>query len=101
MLAFPFWARSALAHDPALLSGALTRFVRAVFTFQRGRARALGLAVTRARTSGSVTFVQRFGSALQLTPHFHTLVPNGVFVGEARADGARPRFQALDPPQET
>ena len=42
-----------------LLSGALTRFVRAVFTFQRRRARALGLAVTRARTSDVLAKVAR------------------------------------------
>jgi hypothetical protein len=26
-----------------------------------------------------VTFVQRFGGALNLHPHFHTLVPDGLF----------------------
>ena len=29
---------------------------------------------------GSVTFVQRFGSALNLNPHFHVLVLDGVYV---------------------
>ena len=29
--------------------------------------------------TGAVAFVQRFGSALQLTPHFHVLVPEAVF----------------------
>jgi Putative transposase len=39
--------------------------------------------VPRPRT-GAVAFVQRFGSALQLTPHFHVLLPESVFeeVGE-------------------
>jgi hypothetical protein len=51
-------------------------FVRALFAFQRRTARRLGV---RAPSSGAVAFVQRFGSALQLTPHFHVLVPEGVF----------------------
>jgi len=28
---------------------------------------------------GAVTFIQRFGSALNLNIHFHPLVPGGVF----------------------
>ena len=28
---------------------------------------------------GAITFVQRFGSALQLNLHFHVLVPDGAF----------------------
>jgi len=36
------------------------------------------LGVARPLT-GAVAFVQRFGSALQLTPHFHVLVPEAVF----------------------
>ncbi len=40
---------------------------------------------------GAVTFVQRFGSALQLNVHFHVLVPDGAF----DHDGV---FVAADPP---
>ncbi|AFE04925.1 hypothetical protein COCOR_02927 [Corallococcus coralloides DSM 2259] len=43
---------------------------------------------------GAVSFIQFFGSALQVTPHFHSLVPDGVFVlGEGCV-----RFEALPPP---
>ena len=38
---------------------------------------------------GSVTFVQRFGSALNCNPHFHVLMPDGGSV--SAADGP-PRF---------
>jgi hypothetical protein len=31
--------------------------------------------------NGSVTFIQRFGSALNLTPHFHALVLDGIYPG--------------------
>jgi hypothetical protein len=47
-----------------------------------------------------VTFVQRFNSALELSLHFHMLVPDGVFVaGDGWVDG-RPRFVELEPPTE-
>jgi len=101
VLAFPHRVRFVLARHPALLSAALSFFVQALFAFQRRRARARGLPTLRAGTSGTVTFVQRFGSALQLTPHFHTLLPDGVFVKEVTDDGNhRQRFVQLDPPQD-
>jgi hypothetical protein len=34
-----------------------------------------------------VTFIQRFGSALNLTPHFHSLVLDGVYAGPAHHPG--------------
>ena len=40
------------------------------------------------------SFIQFFGSALQVTPHFHSLVPDGVFV--PREGGVR--FEPLPPP---
>ena len=92
---------SGLARDSAALSDALNLFVRALFTFQRRRARKLG---TRTPHTGAVAFVQRFGSALQLMPHFHVLVPEAVFervpqMGpEAEALVARPH--SLPPPDD-
>jgi len=100
VLAFPHRVRFVLARTPRLLSAALTFFVRALFALQRRRARARGLPVTRAGSSGAVTFVQRFGSALQLTPHFHTLVPDGVFVEETSGLDDRLRFVPLEPPED-
>ena len=98
VLAFPWRVRLPLAYDARLLQAALTIFIRALFTFQRRRARALGLETTRAASSASVTFIQRFGSALQLTPHFHTLLCDGIFVHDPRAPDARPRLGPLEPP---
>ena len=99
VLAFPHRVRFVLARQPRLLSATLTFFVRALFALQRRLARARGLPVTRAGSSGAVTFVQRFGSALQLTPHFHTLLPDGVFVEETTGAGDRLRFVPLEPPE--
>ena len=72
---FPWKLRLALARDDKLLSSVLTLCLRALFSLQRRRARRLGAHAK----AGVITFVQRFGSALQLTPHFHVVAPDGVF----------------------
>ena len=74
--------------DPALASAALGIFLRALFAFHRRRARTAGLP----GDGGAVTFLQRFGSALQVNLHCHARVPDGVF-GESR-------FHELDPPDD-
>jgi len=56
--------------------------LRAIFARQRLRARRLGM--RHART-GAVTFVQRFGSALNLNVHFHCVVPDGVWTRDDSA----------------
>ncbi len=75
-LSLPMPLRFCPASDSRLLSEVLGLFVRALVAFQRRTALRLG--VSRPLT-GAVAFVQRFGSALQLTPHFHVLVPEAVF----------------------
>jgi hypothetical protein len=45
--------------------------------------------------TGAGAFVQRFGSALQLTPHFHVLVPEAVF---EEVDESELRLHPLPPP---
>jgi hypothetical protein len=82
-LSFPFSLRFRLANSPSLLSRALRIFIRALCSHQRAVARRLGVK-GRVHT-GAVAFSQRFGSALQLTPHFHVLVPEGVWL--RRRDG--------------
>jgi hypothetical protein len=42
-----------------------------------------------------VTAIQRFGGALNLNVHFHTLVPDGVFIEEGTGQA---RFEPLDAP---
>ncbi|MBK7951839.1 MAG: transposase [Deltaproteobacteria bacterium] len=77
-----------------LTSEVLRCFLRSIFADQRRRARALfGI---RKGECGAVTFIQRFGSALNLTPHFHTLVLDGVYAGPSHRPGD---FAALPPPQ--
>jgi hypothetical protein len=93
-LSFPPRLRFALARDARLLGKALGIYVRAVAAWQRRAARPF----TQAKAHcAALTFVQRFGSALQLTPHFHTLIPDGVFVAPVTA-GDPATFLRLPPP---
>ena len=94
VMSFPRRLRLALALDAALTTRVLTITLRAIFAWQRRRARRLGWRRTR---TGSVTFIQRFSSALRLNVHFHCLVPDGVFGAETNA-GAGPSFIRLPPP---
>ncbi len=67
VLTLPYPLRYRCAWNARFTSEVLRCFLRSVFADQRRRARALfGI---RKGQCGSVTFVQRFGSALNLTPH--------------------------------
>src|SRR3989454_2762057 len=46
---------------------------------------------------GSVTFIQRFGSALNVNLHFHCVFMEGVYLDRTDA-GLKPRFLASEPP---
>jgi len=52
----------------------------------------------RAEQCGAVTFIQRFGSALNLNLHFHTLALDGVYT-YAVDQGQPTRFLPLPPPE--
>src|SRR5215471_16022364 len=49
---------------------------------------------------GSVTFLQRFGSALNLNVHYHLLFLEGVYL-DRTAPGGKPRFLQGEPPTDT
>jgi hypothetical protein len=49
---------------------------------------------------GSVTFIQRFGSALQLNLHFHVIGLEGVYLDRTN-QGLKPRFVPGEPPTDT
>src|SRR6516165_5502551 len=49
---------------------------------------------------GSVTFIQRFGSALNLNVHYHVLFLEGVFL-DRTGQGLKPRFVPGEPPTDT
>ena len=73
----------------------LRAFIRALFAELRRRARRQW--ELRAEQCGAVTFIQRFGSALNLNPHFHTLALDGVY-SYTLGQGQAPRFLPLPPP---
>ena len=93
VLTLPFRLRYLLAYDAALCSEVLGVFVGTLFAWQRRRAEALG--VDHPKT-GSVTAIQRFGSALNLNVHFHTLSFDGVYALTRGATG--PVFVELAAP---
>jgi hypothetical protein len=77
-LSFPVRLRWVLVKTPGLLA----KLQRVLFAVIRARQRR---AARRAGVRGklhaaAVTMTQFFGSALQLTPHDHSLVANGAFV---------------------
>ncbi|MBW2463939.1 MAG: transposase zinc-binding domain-containing protein [Deltaproteobacteria bacterium] len=85
VLSLPFGLRFRVAFDHGLARAVLAAFTRAIFDFYEERARRLGLVGAR---TGTVTVIQRFGGALNLNPHFHTLALDGVFSGTQSGETA-------------
>jgi Putative transposase/Transposase zinc-binding domain len=94
VLSLPHRLRYWLAYDHARSLSVLRVVVRAVFGFYLRAAR--GGTAADGRT-GSVTFVQRFGSAGNLNLHFHIVVLDGVF---AEAPDHSLRFHPAEPPSD-
>jgi hypothetical protein len=94
VLTLPYPLRYRCAYDAKLASEVLRAFVRALFAELRRRSRQhWGV---RAQQCGAVTFIQRFGSAMNLNLHFHTLALDGVYA-DAGDPRAAPRFLPLPP----
>src|SRR5262249_592267 len=61
------------------------------------RRRARELLGLKSSQCGAVTFVQRFGDALNCAPHFHSILVDGVY---AAGEDGRPEFHELPPPED-
>jgi len=85
VLTVPWGRRWLLARRPELAEGVLQVALREISRWYR---QASG---RRAGQTGSVTAIQRFGSALNLNLHFHVLQLDGVY--DHGADGALRFFQ--------
>ena len=72
VLSLPYALRYRLAYDAKMVSGVLGIFTKTVFASLIRRAREFG-AVRKAQC-GAVSFIQRFGSALNLNLHIHMVV---------------------------
>jgi len=94
VLSLPFALRYRLAYDARLVSEVLRIFVQAVFGSLRRRA-CEHSGILRSQC-GAVTFVQRFGDALNLNVHFHMLALD-VYAG---GDAQPLRFYRLPPPSD-
>jgi hypothetical protein len=95
VLSSPFGLRYKMAYDSQLMSAVLNVFARAVLGHLRQRARKfLGL---RNSQSGTVTFIQRFGDALNCNVHFHLLALDGVYT---RTGDQKPEFHELPAPDD-
>ena len=95
VLSLPFALRHRLAYDAQMTSTVLSLFVRTVFASLRRRARRQW-GIGRGQC-GAVTFVQRFGDALNANVHFHSLVLDGVYEPKS---GQWPRFFPLPAPDD-
>jgi len=93
VLSFPIEIRYRLAYDGELLSEVLRTFREHLNAFYRDQARHRGHLDGR---TGGITFVQRAGSSLNLNPHLHVLMLDGVYVTDVLT--GKPTFVAVDPP---
>jgi hypothetical protein len=92
VLTFPWNIRFLLATDGAFLSAMLRTFVRTVFSWLRLQARRRGI---KGGEPGAITLVQRFGGILNVNPHFHVVVSDGVFI---QGPDGQAEFKRLPPP---
>jgi hypothetical protein len=91
VLSLPFDVRARAAYDAKFLTEIIRAFARALADRHRAWARSIAL---EASEFAAITFVQRFGSSLNLNVHLHVVVVDGVFSRE-RADLA---FTPASPP---
>jgi hypothetical protein len=93
VLSLPYALRFRAAFDSALMGRLLGIFIHEVFKSLRKRAQDNGVPGGKC---GSVTFVQRFGSAGNCHLHFHSIVLDGVYA--CAKENESPRFYPLRAP---
>ena len=76
VLSMPYAYRFLLARNPEFLRKSLALFHRAINQDYQQKAKKLNL---KNPNVGAITVVQRFGEALNLNVHFHTIYTDGVF----------------------
>ena len=92
VLSFPWPLRFLFAREPKALSRCLAVIIRAIETDLIKRA---GLNRASGAKGGSVTLIQRFGSAVNLNIHTHLLVLDGVYTTD---EAANLRFHTVKTP---
>ncbi len=95
VLSFPWPLRLLFARQPNTLSRCLAVIIRAVETDLIHRA---GLTRASGARSGTVTLIQRFGSALNLNIHLHMIALDGAYtVGKS----GKAKFHRVKAPNQT
>jgi hypothetical protein len=80
VLSVPAPFRLLIAYDSEALSVVVSVFKKAVFSWLKRKAKHEGfINEAAAGLPGSITFIQRFGSALNLNCHLHTVFSDGVY----------------------
>ena len=94
VLSFPIPARFWMARNPKLMGSLLNIFIRAIHGHYRDTfLRNSGTKPPEYKIqTGSLTVIQRFGSALNLNVHFHTLFLEGVYVSKTNDKNSEPMF---------
>ena len=101
VLSFPMPARFWMARNPRLMQSLLNIFTRTIRAYYResfygsSSVKRSGYKVQ----PGSITVIQRFGGALNLNIHFHTLFLDGVYVSSDREQNSQPVFIPQKPIQ--
>jgi hypothetical protein len=96
VLSVPFKVRYLTAFDAQLCTEVLQTFLNTLFSWQRLRARRIEIQGVK---TGAVTVIQRFGSALNLNVHYHSLAFDGVWaVDNEDNEGQTPSFHELPEP---
>jgi hypothetical protein len=94
VLSLPTELRFHLGRDEGLLTKLRANFVRSVRGWLRAKARAIGVGEA---LTGAVVFTQRFSSRLLFYPHFHAVIPDGIFALDGQGGVV---FHELHPKQE-
>jgi hypothetical protein len=92
VLSLPFELRRLAAFDAKVLAALARIFAEALADRYRTWGRGDGLGPSQ---TGAITFVQRFGSSLNLNVHLHVVVLDGVFVRDETKNAV---FYASPPP---
>ena len=80
VLSLPYSLRYRLAYDRKLVGPVLGAFIKSVFASQRRRIKSRYAVAKHVNLQpGAVTLIQRFGGAINLNVHFHTLVLDGLY----------------------
>ena len=94
VLSFPIPARFWMARNPKLMGSLLNIFMRAIHGYYRESfLKHAGIRTCEYKIqTGSITVIQRFGGALNLNIHFHTLFLDGVYVSKKGDENQKPIF---------